>query len=172
MPSISVNLTEGEEAEFGEALVEACARQMLNDYFYMDQDSEGFKVEKSSLARQIQNKVVEVVREEARAAAPGIVAKMLSGEVRQSDKYGHWNGETMTVEDVVVDELKKQVSPRRGSVTQDCVFDALIREVARDKIEGEMRETLAEAKRVIVNAMTQNAVEALKRAVSAGVPLP
>lgn len=167
MPEINVTLGDHEDAQFGELIIGACARQLLTRYLSDDEGSA--YAHPTELQRRIQDEVLNVIREEARAAAPGIAEKILAGEVPQSDGYGYASGRSKSIAEVIADEVKGQL--RHGSGRQgESVLDKLIREEVQRQLRTELKDVLDAAKREVAEALGKEAREALTGAIQRALP--
>lgn len=166
MPEIVVRLTDGEDREFGDLLVRACARQMLERYA-ADEDGDEYSVP-SPLADRIKSAVVEVIHEQAAAAAPGIVEKILAAGVVETDRYGYGRGEAKPIAEIVADQVRQEV--RTGSHRGETALERLIREEVTKQFHGEMKAAIDEAKRPVLDAIREQATGVFENAMRDALP--
>lgn len=167
MPEVTVTLTDHEHQEFGELVIGACARQLLSRYVSDDEGNE--YRHPTELQRRIQDEIEGLIREEARAAAPGIAEKILAGDVPQQDRYGYSSGRSLTVAQVIADEVKRELT-HRGGQRGVSVLDKLIREEVQGQLRKELKDVLDAAKAEVAQALAKEAREALTGAVRRALP--
>ena len=166
MPQITVTLANHEDEQFGELVIGACARMLLSRYV-ADEDG-GERRISTELQRRITEEILGVIREEARAAAPGIAEKILAGEIPQTDTYGYAHG-SKTIAEVIATEVKQQLQHRSGR-RGEGVLDKLIREEVQRQLRTELKEVLDAAKREVAEALGKEAREALTGAIGRALP--
>lgn len=167
MPDIVVRLAEGEEAEFGELLLGACARQMLSRYV-ADEDGHACEVP-SNLARRIESAVVDEIRSQAREVVPEIVERVLATGVVRTDAFGYGRGETRSVADVIAEQVKDGLvhsSGRRGP----SVLEQMIRDEVDRAFKEELHQTIEAAKAPVLAAVREKAAGVFEEALRAALP--
>lgn len=150
-----------DEREFVEAVVQAAAEKMLEDKVGVD---------RAVLARRIERKVESAVREEAQAAAPGIVQRILADRVIQTNEYGYPHGEGKPVAAVIADQVKKELAHSNGR-RGPTVLDKLIRDEVDRALAGELKDTLDQAKRIVTDAVSERAISELRKSLADGIAL-
>lgn len=167
MPEVTVTLSDHEDAQFGDLIVGACAQKLLS--LYVSDDEGNGHARPSQLQNRIQDEIMAVIREEARAAAPGIAEKILAGEVPLSDRYGYTSGRSKSIAEIVAEEAKSQLRHETGQ-SGKSVLDRLIREEVQKQLRTELKDVLDAAKREVAEALGKEAREALTGAVQRALP--
>ena len=152
------------EDEFLDQVLDRAAAQLLMRYAPSDDRGN------EQLGQRIERAVVDEIREQARVAAPGIVAKILEQKVVQSDLYGVRVGEPKAIGEVIADQVKRTLQHPSGS-RGDGVLDRLIREEVDRALARELKGALDEAKGIVFAKLTTNVATELRKALSASIPI-
>lgn len=173
MPKIEIDLSPGEDERFGEMVVEACARRMLATYVMGDGESDderGYSVS-TDLERRLRDSVLEVIREQAAAAAPGIVQTMLEQGVPETDAFGdrRYGGGTRSLKEEIAARVKGELQHSSGH-RGESVLSLVLREEIRKELRGELNAAVAEARAVVVGAVREEASKSIASALQKALP--
>lgn len=159
MSATEVAIALPDQDEFADRVVLSAAEQLLSRYTL---DDEGAEIRVSTeLSRKLHQEIDAAIREQAREAAPIVAQQILEEGIQQSDTWGEPRGGVKPLKVVVAEEVKKNLTHSSGK-RGEGVLDRLIREEVHRQIKAELQDALNEAKKVVTEAVTHEATEALR----------
>ena len=164
--SVDIGLT---QEEFAQKVVDAAASQMLTQLTYDPDDGTEYRTG-SFLAREIESAVLGVIREQARSLVPQIAEAVLAEGVTPTDSYGYAKGGKRPLGTVIAEEISAALNGRGSGFSQKNLLQQLIHDEVDRKLKGELSSALEEAKRVVIGAVSDQAVEALRGALVKSLP--
>lgn len=154
---------------FEDRVVEACARHLLYSTVIGDGEQEGGYTIQTELQRKVRDEMLEVVREQAREAAPDVVRAMLEEGVPRTDRYGDplfgRSGEMMSLRSVIAETIRQEVRHSSGR-SGEGVISLIIREEVQKSLRGEMVSELNAAKIVVLEALREESAKVMELALS------
>lgn len=160
MPKMEIDLPEISAETFYDDVVKSAASSLLNRTSY-DEDGNPCSWP-STLAKDIREAVIAEVREQAVAATPGIVDKILAGEVVTTDRWGDRTGKRMTVKDIVAEEVKHTVEGRNRNHAD--ILSTRIQRTVQTLFTEHIDEVSAAVAEPIMAAVRDEAVGVYERA--------
>jgi hypothetical protein len=150
--------------DFEAKVVAAAVDRLMYSTVAGDGESEyGYRVE-TELQRNVREQMLEVVKEQARAAAPGIAEAILQGEVTITDRYGYSTNKMMTVAELIADTIKNALRDGSTGRTGQGVLKDFIAQEVHKQFRGELAAVLEEAKAPVLEAVRAEAVRVIEGA--------
>jgi hypothetical protein len=143
-----------------DAIVEAAARQLLYATSVDDEDHEVSY--RNELARRLEGRVNEVIKDFAKEAAEPILRDVLSRPLPQTDRYGDITNDKggKTVAEAIGDEVRKQITEVHGNYDRrSSILSDLIKKEVDTAVRGALQDEINAARAAIKARMTQKAAE-------------
>lgn len=165
----TLEVTLPDKEEFADRVVAEAARQMLQTYRTIDEDGNQALGE-SALARRIEAAVVGTIHEQAAALTPAIAEKVLAEGVQTTDSYGYGEGAKRPLGAVIAERVEKTLNGTRyGSTSKGLIEEIISKEVDR-QLRNELSGAVADAKRKVMKAVSDEATNALRQAIEKSLP--
>jgi hypothetical protein len=171
MPQITIDFSDQErDALTFDTVLDRIALIVMTEWdvpasVALDGDSEN----PTKIVLAINSKIEKVIRQEAADAAEGIAQRILDKGVIQVDEYGYRRGKEIPVAEIIANQVKEELSTHGGNRRGAGALQELIRTEVSRELKGELKETLDEAKRTVMDAVGSTAIAELRKALADGV---
>lgn len=157
-----VNISLPDSEAMADRVVEEAARQLLTEL--VGDPTGGSYPEKSRIAKQIEQAVVEVIHRQAEELTPAIAQQVLDSGVQLTDAYGYASGSKRPLGAVIAERVEQQLNGAKyGSSSRGLIAEIINKEVEQQLRTG-LKATLDDAKRKIIDAVSNEGTTALRQA--------
>lgn len=172
---ITVTIPVQLEQDLEGAIISACAEKVLARWVTEHDpdtgDMDGRRLP-TALERRLESAILDVIREQAAAAAPGIVETMLSEGVRRTDTWGDPRGEPVPLRALIAEKAKEALTYPAGQRGTNAIT-RFMNDAVDKALTGELQAELDAAKAALREQLTAKAAELLAASTArdAGVKL-
>lgn len=124
----------------------------------------------STLDREVKSMIREQLREAISTQVAGLVAETIANPVQLTNQFGERTGKEETVRQHIATEVQKQLSQRGSSFdSRDSVITSVLRKEVQDALSKELRDSVIEARNIVVSAVKNQASAILAKAIRDGL---